>query len=155
MAKFTFRLEFLLNLKRKREEEAAARQAKRLAVVRDLEAKIDDMENHRKRLAQDLSEKAQKGLLTPPMMSLYSDYQVKLLQDLRKADELLVLSRRELAKEQAALRKAVMERQLMEKIKEKKAETHKAEELQKEQNTLEEMAALVKARKARMEKDAN
>jgi flagellar FliJ protein len=155
MAAFKFRLEFLLNLKRKREEEAAARQAKRLKIVRELEDKIEDMENHRKRLSTELSEKGAAGELTPAIMSLYSDFQAKLLQDLRKADELLTLSRRELAKEQAALRKAVMERQLMEKIREKKAEAHKAEELQKEQSSLEEMAALVKARKARMEKDAD
>ena len=41
----------------------------------------------------------------------------------------------------------------MERIREKQEEAHKAEELRKEQGTLEEMAAQVKARRARMEKD--
>ncbi|MDR2349870.1 MAG: flagellar export protein FliJ [Deltaproteobacteria bacterium] len=155
MAVFKFRLEFLLNLRRKREEEAAAKQAKRLKSIRELEAKILDIEESRERLSSDLTRKGAEGGLTPALISLYGEYRAKLLQDLRKADELLVLSQRELSKEQAALRKAVTERQLMEKIKEKKQEIHKEEELRKEQNTLEEMAALVKAHKARMENDGN
>ena len=110
MAKFKFRLEFLLSLKRKREEEAAARQARRLAAITDLEGRIEGMEGLRLRLSKELSEKGAEGKATPALLSLYSDYQAKLLQDIRKAAELLVLSRRELAKEMAALRKAVMER---------------------------------------------
>jgi flagellar FliJ protein len=153
MAAFKFRLDFLITLRRRREEEAAARLARRLASIRELEARIDSMESDRIRLAEELSDRAGRGLATPALFSLYSEYQAKLLQDLRKADELLTLSRRELSKEQAALRKAVMERQLMERIREKQAEAFKAEELRKEQNVLEEMHALVKARRDRMEKD--
>jgi flagellar FliJ protein len=153
MAAFKFRLDFLITLRRRREEEAAARLAKRLASIRDLESRIASMESDRVRLSQELSERAAQGLATPAIFSLYSEYQAKLLQDLRKADELLTLSRRELAKEQAALRKAVMERQLMERIREKQLEAFRAEELRKEQNVLEEMHALVKARRDRMEKD--
>ncbi|MDR1080821.1 MAG: flagellar export protein FliJ [Deltaproteobacteria bacterium] len=153
MAAFRFRLDFLITLRRRREEEAAARLAKRLASIRELESRIAAMESDRIRLSEELSEKAARGLATPALFSLYSEYQAKLLQDLRKADELLTLSRRELAKEQAALRKAVMERQLMERIREKQLEAFRAEELRKEQNVLEEMHALVKARRDRMEKD--
>ncbi|MDR1314944.1 MAG: flagellar export protein FliJ [Deltaproteobacteria bacterium] len=153
MAKFKFRLDFLITLRRRREEEAAARLAKRMASIRELEAKIDSMESDRIRLSEELSERASQGLATPALFSMYSEYQAKLLQDLKKADELLTLSRRELAKETAALRKAVIERQIMERIREKQAEAFKAEELRKEQNVLEEMHALVKARRDRMEKD--
>ncbi|MDR2459823.1 MAG: flagellar export protein FliJ [Deltaproteobacteria bacterium] len=155
MATFRFRLEFLLDLKKRLEEEAAARQAKRLASIRELEGKIAAIEDRRTSLSTELTRKSEVGEVTPALLSLYSDYQVKLLQDLKKADELLLLSRRELAKEQAALRKALVERQLMEKIKEKKAEAFKAEELYKEQNTLEELASLMKARKIRMNSDAS
>ncbi|MDR1041237.1 MAG: flagellar export protein FliJ [Deltaproteobacteria bacterium] len=153
MAAFKFRLDFLITLRRRREEEAAARLARRLASIRELEARIAGMESDRVRLSEELSEKASQGLATPAIFSLYSEYQAKLLQDLRKADELLTLSRREMAKEQAALRKAVMERQLMERIREKQAEAFREEELRREQNILEEMHALVKARRDRMEKD--
>ncbi|MDR3154810.1 MAG: flagellar export protein FliJ [Deltaproteobacteria bacterium] len=153
MAAFKFRLEFLITLRRRREEEAAARLAKRLASIRDLEARISATEKSRARLSEELSERAKSGPVAPALFSLYSEYQAKLLQDLRKAEELLALSRRELAKEQAALRKAVIERRVMERIKDKQAEAFRGEELRKEQNVLEEMHALIKARRERIEKD--
>jgi flagellar FliJ protein len=153
MAAFKFRLDFLITLRRRREEEAAVRLARRNQSIRELEERLAGMESDRARLSEELSERARAGLVAPATFSLYSEYQAKILQDIRKADELLTLSRREQAKEQAALRKAVMERQLMERIREKQAEAFKAEELRKEQNVLEEMHALVKARRDRMERD--
>ncbi|MDR2611410.1 MAG: flagellar export protein FliJ [Deltaproteobacteria bacterium] len=153
MAAFKFRLDFLITLRRRREEEAAVRLTRRLASIRELEDKIEARESDRARLSEEISERGRLGTVTPALLSLYSGYQAKLLQDLKKADELLTLSRRELAKEQAALRKAVIERQIMERIREKQAEAFQAEEFRKEQNVLEEMHALVKARRDRMERE--
>jgi flagellar export protein FliJ len=153
MAAFKFRMDFLINLRRRREEEAAARLARRIAAIRELESKIGQMESDRTRLSDDLSERAAGGHVPPPLFAMYSEYLAKLFQDLKKAAELLALSRREQSKEQAALRNAVMERQIMERIREKQAEAFWAEELRKEQNVLEEMHALMKARRDRMEKD--
>jgi flagellar FliJ protein len=153
MAAFKFKLDFLITLRRRREEEAAVRLARRNASIRELEGRIVSMENDRSRLSEELSERGKAGLVTPALLSLYSEYQAKLLQDIRRSDELLTVSRREQTKEQAALRKAVMERQLMERIREKQAAAFRAEELRKEQNVLEEMASLVKARRDRMERD--
>ncbi|MDR1165783.1 MAG: flagellar export protein FliJ [Deltaproteobacteria bacterium] len=149
MPAFRFKLEFLLSLRKKREEEAALKLAKRLASVRELENKLSAIADSRQKLSEDVSLRSREGTLTPPLIALYGEYQAKLLQDAKKAQELLNLSLREKAKEQAALQKAAMERQLMEKIKEKKAVAHKTAELYQEQIILEEMASLVRDRKFR------
>jgi flagellar export protein FliJ len=139
---FKFRLEFLITLRRRKEEEAAARLAKRLASIRDLENQISLMEEERERLSSDLSRMGQEGRLTGPILKLYSDFQAKLRKDIRQAEELLFLSKREEAKERAALRAAVMDRQLMEKIKEKQKKAHGLAELKRDQEAMEELSAL-------------
>jgi flagellar FliJ protein len=150
---FKFRLDFLITLRRRREEEAAARLARRLASIRELEAKINSMESDRARLSGELAVLGKEGRASPAIFSLYGEYQAKLFEDLKKAMELLDISRRKLAGEQAALRKAAMERQIMERIREKQADAYKAEEERKEQNAREELHALVKARRDRIEND--
>jgi flagellar FliJ protein len=147
MPVFRFKLDFLLSLRRKREEEAAHKLAKRLASIRELKTRIASMEDERERLRQELSKRAAKGAVNPGLIAMYGEYQTKLFTDLKKASELLTLSERERIKEQAALQKAAIDRQVMEKIKEKKAEAFKAETLHQEQIVLEEMAALVRAHK--------
>jgi flagellar FliJ protein len=146
MAVFKFNLEFLLTLRRRREEQAATALAKKLAAIRELEARISGMEEVRASLQADLQKAIEEGRVTPPLLSLYSDFQTKLIQDIRSAEGLLSRCRKEEAKERAALRKAAMERKVMERVKEKKAEAWKAEDLRVEQGTLEEMAALARAR---------
>ncbi|MDR2405844.1 MAG: flagellar export protein FliJ [Deltaproteobacteria bacterium] len=153
MAAFKFNLEFLITLRRRREEQAATSLAKRLSIIRELQERISSMEEIKESLQADLQRHIQNGHVTPALLSLYSDFQTKLFQDKRSAEELLALSRREEAKERAILRKAVMERQLIERYKDKKVEDWKAEDLKEEQKILEEMAALVKARKLRIEND--
>ncbi|MDR2199940.1 MAG: hypothetical protein LBR53_10905 [Deltaproteobacteria bacterium] len=153
MAAFKFNLEFLLTLRRRLEEQAAGTLAKRLKVIRELEARVVDMERVKETLQDDLKAHIEKGSATPPLLNMYSEFQAKLFQDKMNAEKLLEKSRLEEVKERAALRKRVMERQLMERFKEKKADEWKDGELKLEQNVIEEMAALVKARKIRMEKD--
>jgi flagellar FliJ protein len=146
MAAFKFRLDFLINLRRRKEEEAAQRLAKRLASIRELETHINSMLENQTQLSNDFSDHARKGSLTGALIKLYSDFLSRLRTEIKKAQELLFLSRKEEAKERQALKKAVIDRQLIEKIKEKKLESFKTETLYQEQNILEELAALSKAR---------
>ncbi|MDR2340666.1 MAG: flagellar export protein FliJ [Deltaproteobacteria bacterium] len=153
MAAFKFNMEFLLTLRRRREEEAAASLAKRLATIRELERRIAGMDEVRENLQSDLQEHIRKGQVSPALLSLYSDFQTKLFQDRKGAEELLALSQREEIKERTALRQAVMERQVMERFRERKEADWKADDMRQEQNSIEEMAALMKARRLRIEKD--
>ncbi|MDR2353206.1 MAG: flagellar export protein FliJ [Deltaproteobacteria bacterium] len=155
MPAFKFKLNFLLKLRQKKEEEAATRLAKRLKSIRDLEAKISTIELDREKNSQEQSLKVQAGTLTPPLVALYGEYQTKLLEDLKKSHELLVLSNREKNKEQTLLKKLAIERQLLEKYQERQLENWKQEEQHREQQILEEMASLVRDRKLRNSEDEN
>ncbi len=149
MAGFKFKLDFLIKLRRRKEEEAMARLAKRLASIRDLEVEIAGLTERKLRLVAELETKIKAGEITIPLLTLYKEYDQKMVKDIARLNEFLRLSRREEAKERAALTKASIERKIMEKLKEKKKSEFMAEQMYIEQNVLEEMAALAKARRDR------
>jgi len=149
VAAFKFKLDFLIKLRQRKEEEAMSRLAKRLASIRELERELAEITEEKDRLIAELDEKIKSGQITIPLLTLYKDYDHKLALDLAKLTEFLRLSRREEAKERAALAQASIDRKIMEKLKEKKKAEHRAEEAYVEQNNLEEMAALAKARRDR------
>lgn len=148
-ARFKFRLDFLIKMRQRKEEEAMARLAKRLASIRDLEEEIAALNERKVNLAGELDEKMKSGAITVALIVLYKEYEAKLVKDIARANEFLRLSRREEAKERAALAKAAIDRKIMEKLKEKKKEEFRTEQAYLEQNNLEEMAALAKARRDR------
>ncbi|MDR1395091.1 MAG: hypothetical protein LBK52_02835, partial [Deltaproteobacteria bacterium] len=92
-------------------------------------------------------EHGQKGRLTGPLLKLYSDFQSGLRQELKKAEELLRLSRREEAKEREALTKAVIDRQVIEKLKDQKQEAFLTEVLKEDQDNLEEQSQAARSRR--------
>jgi flagellar export protein FliJ len=147
MPAFKFRLDFLVALRRQREEEAAIKLARRLASVAELEENIQAMFDHLDQLAEEVKTHGQMGRLTGPLIKLYGDFQTNLRRELKKAEELLILSRREEAKERLALSKAVMARQVIEKTKERQKESFEAEARSEEQKNLEEMASIARARR--------
>jgi len=149
MAGFKFKLDFLIRLRQRKEEEAMARLAKRLASIRELEKEIAELTEKKARLAAELDEKIKAGEITIPLLTLYKEYDLKMVKDIARLNEFLRLSRREEAKERAALTKASVDRKVMEKLKEKKKAEFVVEQLYIEQNNLEEMAALAKARRDR------
>ncbi len=151
MAGFKFKMDFLIKLRQRKEEEAMTRLAKRLASIRELERELGEVTAEKARLIQELDEKIKSGAITIPLLKLYKDYDQKLAKDVAKLEEFLRLSRREEAKERAALTKASIDRKIMEKLKEKKKAEFVAEQMYLEQNNLEEMAALAKARRDREE----
>ncbi|MDR3204624.1 MAG: flagellar export protein FliJ [Deltaproteobacteria bacterium] len=146
MPAFKFRLEFLISLRKRKEEEAAAILAKRLNSIAQLEKRIDEDHQALNHAAEEISELGAKGRLTGPLLLLFSNYQEKLRKDIKKSLELLALSRREEAKERLALKKAVIDRQIMEKIKDKNKQAWIEEDFRKEQANLEELASLARAR---------
>ncbi|MDR2142690.1 MAG: hypothetical protein LBR11_13085 [Deltaproteobacteria bacterium] len=147
MPAFKFRLDFLIALRRQKEEEAAVKLARRLASIAELEENIQAMFDQLNQMAAEIQAYGQTGRLTGPLLRLYSDYQSRVRQDLKKAEELLILSRREEAKERLALTKAVVARQLIEKTKERQKEAFEVEAQYEEQKVLEERAALARARR--------
>ena len=138
-------MDFLIQLRTRKEEEAQARLARRLASIRELIEEIEATGELKARLAADLGGKMKAGFITAALLTLYRDYDHKLAKDLAKLNEFLRLSRREESKERAALAKASIDRKIMEKLKEKKQAEFRAGQLCREQNELEEMAALAKA----------
>lgn len=151
MPRFKFRLDFMIQMRRRKEEEAMARLAKRLASIRDLEDEIADMTGRKEALAAELGEQMRAGKITVPSLVLYKEYEGKLAKDIKRAHEFLRLSHREEAKERAALTKASVDLKVMEKLKEKKKAEFRDEVAYMEQNSLEEMASLAKARRDREE----
>ena len=149
MAGFKFKLDFLIKLRQRKEEEAMARLAKRLASIRELEKEIAELTEKKARLVKELDEKIKAGEITIPLLTLYKEYDLKMVKDIARLNEFLRLSRREEAKERAALTKACVDRKVMEKLKEKKKAEFVADQMYIEQNNLEEMAALAKARRDR------
>jgi|GEM_PF-884803 len=151
MAAFKFRMDFLIRARQRKEEEAMARLAQRLASITDLERDIAEQEQYKTRLKDELAGKIKTGGVSIPLLSMYREYDHKLSRDISRLNEFLRLSRREEAKERAALIKASVDRKVMEKLKEKKKLEFTAEQMYLEQNNLEEMAALAKARRDREE----
>ena len=146
-AKFKFPLEFLIKLRTRREEEAQARLARRLASIRELLEEIEEAGALKDRLKGDLEAKMKEGSLSVALLTLYRDYDYKLTKDLARLNEFLRLSRREEAKERAALAKASVERKIMEKFKERKEGEFMAAQRYLEQNELENLAVMARARR--------
>jgi len=151
MAGFKFRLDFMIKIRQRKEEEAMSRLARRLASIRELEEEIAELTARKAELAADLDEKIKTGQVTIGLLQLYKEYERKLSGDIARDREFLFLSRREEAKERAALTKAAVDRKVMEKLKEKKKAEFEAERMYIEQNNMEEMASLARARRERTE----
>jgi len=149
MAGFKFKMDFLIKMRKRKEEDALARLAQRLASIRELEEEIASETSRKTRLIGELDEKIRNGEVTIPILTLYKEYDHKLAKDIDRLHEFLRLSRREEAKERAALTRASIDRKVMEKLKEKKKAEYLVEQMYIEQNNLEEMAALAKARRDR------
>jgi flagellar export protein FliJ len=147
MPAFKFRLNFLIALRRQKEEEAAVRLARRLASIAELEENIQAMFDRLSQMAEEVKAHGRTGRLTGPLLRLYGDFQLKVRQDLKKAEELLILSRREEAKERVALTRAVVARQVIEKAKDRQKLAFESEERAEEQKSLEEMASVARARR--------
>ena len=121
--------------------------ARRLASISELEENLEALFTRLGQLTEEIKTHGQMGRLTGPLMRLYSDYQNRLRQDIKKTEELLILSRREEAKERLALTRAVMARQVIEKTKDRQKEAFDQEAERGERETLEEMAGLARTRR--------
>ena len=148
-ARFRFRLEFLIKLRARREDEARIRLGKRLASIRELLEEIEATQVLRARLTAELAEKMKTGRLDVALLKLYRDYDQKQARDLSRLNEFLRLSRREEARERAALIKASVDRKTMEKLKEKKEAEFMALQVSLEEKEMEELAAMTRARRGR------
>ena len=148
-ARFHFRLDFLIRLRARREDEAKIRLARRLASIRELLEEIEATQTLRARLTAELAGKMKTGQLDVALLKLYRDYDQKQARDLSRLREFLMLSRREEAKERAALIKASVDRKIMEKLRERKEAEFMSVQADQEQKEMEELAALTRARRSR------
>ncbi|MDR2443093.1 MAG: flagellar FliJ family protein [Deltaproteobacteria bacterium] len=155
MAAFKFRLDFMISLRKKREEEAAVKLARRLASIRELEKLIEALENNLAQAAQEISDLGRAGKLTGPLLLLFSSHQERVRKEIKKNLELLSLSRRQEVIERKALNKAVTDRRIMEKVKDNQKSAWRLELEHDEQNNMEELAALSKAKRLRDNRDEN
>ncbi len=151
MAAFKFKLDFMIKLRQRKEEEAMVRLAKRLASIAELETEIADLAKRKDEVSAEYEGRLRAGELTAPLLIMYKEFEQKLAKELARLNEFLMLSRREEAKERATLAQASVDLKVMEKLKERQKEEHQFAQAQNEQNQLEEMAALAKARRDRLE----
>lgn len=151
MAQFKFKMDFMISLRKRREEEAAIKLAKRLASIRELERVIQSLNGDLAETGLEMTRKGQAGELNGPLMVMYSSHMERVREDIKKHESLLYLSRKEEFKERQALRKAVTDRKIMEKVKERQKEAWLEETARQEQNAIEELAAITKERSRRNE----
>jgi flagellar export protein FliJ len=151
MARYKFRMEFMIGLRRRREEAAAAKLAKRLASIRELERIIAALEGELAGIGREVADRGLRGELNGPLLSMYSSHQERLRKEIKRNAELLALSRAEEAKERLALKKAMIDRKIIEKAKERGQAAWREETARAEQNGLEELAAIAKERSRRSE----
>ena len=151
MARFKFKMDFMISLRKRREEEAAAKLAKRLASIREIMRIIDSLEAGVRDIGLEITAKGQAGELSGPLLVMYSSHLERLRQDIKKHNNLLALSRKEEIKERQMLKKAIIDRKMMEKVKERQKEAWIEETAREEQNSLEELAAIAKERSRRNE----
>ncbi|MDL2226863.1 hypothetical protein LJB86_04330, partial [Deltaproteobacteria bacterium OttesenSCG-928-M10] len=74
MAGFKFKMDFLIKIRQRKEEEALARLARRLASIRELEQDIIQLNETKARLTAQLDEKIKAGEITIPLLIMYKDY---------------------------------------------------------------------------------
>lgn len=139
MAKFSFRLQPVLNIKSQREDQLKNELGKAIRRLEDEKRKLRELEDELNRLSAKFNEKARKA--TVKKLIEYKEYLSLLVPKIRSQKENVNCAALNVDKVREDLLKAVKERQILEKLKEKKKEAFLLEEKELEQKINDEIVS--------------
>ncbi|MDU2066226.1 MAG: flagellar export protein FliJ [Sporomusaceae bacterium] len=138
MQRFRFRLETLLKVRRRREEQAQLRLTQAIENLRqaqeDLSLLVDRIEAHRQEWQNALSQNK-----TIADFILYSAYFKQLTLQMDNQKEVVIAAEKSHLESLFVFQEAMKQRKVVERLKEKKRQQHYRELLQQEQNFLDEL----------------
>jgi flagellar export protein FliJ len=120
--------------------------AERIRTANQIENEIAHNEERSRQVAEEAREKGREGM-PGAIYALYSSYRDDLGLRSRDARRRLVRAEALVEKQRQALVKASVDRKIMETFKERQRQTYLRETARKEQEEMEEMAAMVQSRK--------
>lgn len=139
MAKFTFRLEAVLNVKRQREENIKNELGKAMQKLETEKRKLARLENSMEEIISEFNLKTKKT--TVHKLIEFNEYLSLLKSNIRQQKETVNKAVLYVDKIREELVKAVKERKILEKLKEKKHEEYLTEQKKLEQKTNDEIVS--------------
>lgn len=138
MAKFVFRLEVLLNMRRRAEEKAQKVLAAAMQLLELEKKNLIELENI---LVQNVEhfEEMQKKPIPVDKFRLMSAYIERIGEEIEKQKCLIIETEKTVRVRLMELQKAVQDRQIVDKLKERRLAQYDFEQLQEEQKLLDEM----------------
>ncbi|RCX15514.1 flagellar FliJ protein [Anaerobacterium chartisolvens] len=138
MAKFTFGLQSVLNLKIQMEDSLKNELAKAIRKLERERELLNKIEFEREQLIGQMCCESSKGIRVSSLKE-YGGYISFLVQKAQIQKENINYARGNVDRYRDQLIKAVQEKEMLEKLKEKKYEEYSAEQLREEQNTNDEI----------------
>lgn len=142
MAATRFKLEALLKLRARQEDEARRQLARRLQQIRELESQLASLDEQVEKSLAALSREIGQGALAAPVYLMHKNHQERLNHDRHRGRQLLKLTRQEEEKDRRKLLEANVNHRLISRLKEKMALAFEREQEKAEQDALEELAGL-------------
>lgn len=147
MKKFTFKLEALLKIRKRNEEQAQTKLTQERSKLKDLQMELFDLENFKADAEEEFERKRQSGRVFIDDFLLYNDY----LNEMQKRIEVQIqkIINQENAVKLALkeLEEAMKKRKAVEKLKEKRLEQYHIEMIAQEQIFLDEISLSIHTRK--------
>lgn len=139
MAKFTFRLEAVLNVKRQQEENIKNELGKAMQKLETEKQKLAQLESSMEKTIAEFNLKTKKT--TVHKLIEFNEYISLLKTDIKQQKETVIKAALNVDKIREELVKAVQERKILEKLKDKKHEEYLIEQKKLEQKTNDEIVS--------------
>ena len=143
---FRFKLEFLKRYREQLEDTAMYELAQRIREANEIEADIQDLKDRRAKLAEETSKQAGAGV-SGALYVMYRNYDSHLYRRGAMMEKGLARAEKRIEDQRKKLVAASVQRKIIDRFKEKQHEQYQEKEARSERMNLDELAALVKARK--------
>ena len=143
---FRFNLEFLLKYRRQLEEESMNELAKAVREANILENELMEIRNRSEAVALEISKMPESGL-SVPVYVMYKDFQDQLRKDVDRGEYKLAKAEEKVEAKRLELVQKSVDRKVIEEYKERKKQAYKEKISKLEQNNLDELASLARARR--------
>lgn len=139
MAKFSFRLQSVLNLKKQREDNLKNELGKAMRILEEEKRRLAILECSLNSLVEEFNNKAKKS--TVRKLIEYKEYLTLLACNIKVQKENVNCAAHNVDKVREELLQAVKERQILDKLKEKKKEEYYTEQTRIEQKAIDEIVS--------------
>jgi len=143
---FRFKLDFLLRYRRQKEEEAMYELARRIRETNDIRSNLERLKMRSGELAADVLERA-AAPVPAPVYKMYKDYLGYLRRKKENTLASLAQAETEVEEQRRRLIQASVDRKIIDRFKEIQHEAYLEAEARREQNNLDELAALGASRR--------